>query len=92
MTTVTASKNKLLTHIPACEKPTLAVIADNIAVIKQHIQQNHKENAPALLHVLDELTQFEFGRFLIKNSGALSGYWTHYLIQGFDEEGVMSDL
>lgn len=32
------------------------------------------------LGLLEELTQFEFGRFLLQNGGGLNGYWTAYFI------------
>lgn len=31
------------------------------------------------LQILQELSQFEFGQFLIKNQG-IDGYWTHYML------------
>lgn len=41
-----------------------------------------------LLSIVNELSQFELGRFFIKNQGALSGYWTHYVISGFSESNL----
>lgn len=39
------------------------------------------------LGLLEELTQFEFGRFLLQNGGGLNGYWTAYFIlYGLEQE------
>lgn len=32
------------------------------------------------IDLLQELTEFALGRFLIQNQGGLNGYWTHYLL------------
>lgn len=45
-----------------------------------------------LLAYLNQLQEFELGRFLIKNQGALSGYWTYYIIVGFTESPSLHRL
>src|SRR5438105_15833464 len=44
------------------------------------------------LQILEDLSEFEFGRYLIKNQGALSSYWTWYVISGFRQYEITSPL
>jgi len=50
------------------------------------------EKRDLLLITLEKLSELELGRFLIKNKGALSGYWTWYIILGFNNHSVSSPL
>lgn len=45
-----------------------------------------------LMSLLEQLSEFELGRFLIKNKGAFSGYWTYYMILGFTESKTLHPL
>ncbi|MDR3491732.1 MAG: hypothetical protein P4M12_06775, partial [Gammaproteobacteria bacterium] len=54
--------------------------------------ESEPEKRDAFLKTLEELSEFELGRFLIKNKGALSGYWTWYIILGFNNHQVTSTL
>ncbi len=54
--------------------------------------QSEPQKLQAFLQLLDELSEFEFGRFLIKNKGALSSYWTWYVILGFAQREITSSL
>lgn len=53
--------------------------------------KNDTEKLALLLQILEELSQFELGRFLIKNK-SLSGYWTWYIILGFQNQLITSPL
>lgn len=45
----------------------------------------------ATLKLLDELSQFELGRFLLKNQG-LNGYWTSYIILHGPKQTTLCEL
>ncbi len=68
----------LISHHPEQE--------DSFAVTVERIAQRIKKtgdlphvNAAKQLELLDELTLFPFGRFLLENRG-VNGYWTHYMV------------
>jgi SAM-dependent methyltransferase len=83
-----------LTHT-STDKLTKAQIANEVEAIKTRILKQFEtelEKRKSLLETLDELTEFELGRFAIKNKGALSGYWTWYIILGFNKQQITSPL
>lgn len=83
-----------LTH-SGSEKPSQADINEQTENIKTRLYQqfnSEPEKLATLLKMLSDLREFELGRFLIKNKGALSGYWTWYCILGFDISQVKSPL
>ena len=43
------------------------------------------------LEILRQLTEFEFGRFLLQNQGGFNGYWTHYVLT-FPEKGRKTNM
>lgn len=72
---------------------SMSDIQEQLDAIKKRLQENSpSQKNQVLLKILEQLSEFEFGRFLIKNSGAVSGYWTHYAIQGFKESLISSPL
>lgn len=78
-----------LSKKPAIEQQNLlshTISTENINVAIQEIaskvkQQGDKPYATVQtqLEILEQLSQFEFGRFLILNRG-INGYWTHYML------------
>lgn len=74
-----------LTHASG-DKLTKEDIAAELQALKQRLTD------PADVKYVDELSEFELGRFLIKNKGALSGYWTWYVILGFNSGKIQSQL
>lgn len=77
------------------EKPSMFEINSQLETIKQRLSQefnSEPEKYSSLSKILDELCEFELGRFLIKNKGALSGYWTWYCILGFTDTEIHSPL
>jgi SAM-dependent methyltransferase len=63
--------------------------------ISQRLSQDGSIDGPTkerLLTYLNQLTEFELGRFFIKNQGALSGHWTYYIILGFTEAPSLHPL
>lgn len=62
--------------------------------IKKRLNQefdSDKEKLVYLLKLLDDLADFELGRFMIKHK-SLSGYWTYYVIMGFKNHQITSTL
>jgi len=43
------------------------------------------------LLLLEQLTEFDFGKFLLKNKG-LNGYWTSYIINGYRQSNKLHSL
>ena len=84
--------NKLLSHSTYPE--TLQNIAEKVKsriILQGDFQHVTVEKQLALL---DQLTQFDFGRFLLQNQG-LNGYWTHYALTypwSQKETGSISEL
>lgn len=63
--------------------------------ISQRLSQDGSIDEPTkkqLLAYLKQLTEFELGRFFIKNQGALSGYWTDYIILSFTKSSSLHPL
>lgn len=63
--------------------------------ISQRISQDvsiDETTKEQLLSYLNQLTEFELGRFFIKNQGALSGHWTYYIILGFTKSKTLHPL
>lgn len=68
--------------------PDAASLDEAVAAIRERLSDN-----PHLLELLDGLTQFEFGRFLILNSGGWDGNWTWKAInRPASDEPFASDL
>lgn len=85
---------KSLTHSTP-DKIVQESIIFEIETITDTITQDETLDAltkDRLLVYLHELSKFELGRFLIKNRGALSGYWTNYIISGFTEATSLHPL
>lgn len=87
--------SRLLTHVPAVERPTFDDIAVKLNGIMQGLQQHEGLSALEKARLADDakqLSEFEFGRFLIANQGALSGWWTYYCIIGYRRQPSMHPL
>jgi len=95
MTTMRAGSEALsLTHASQ-NKLTKEQITQEVEKIRVRLLsqfQSEPDKLDSLLKILDDLSEFELGRFLIKNKGALSGYWTWYIILGFNNSKVTSTL
>lgn len=82
-----------LTHLGP-DKLSKADISREFQLIRERLL-NEFRDAPdkraELLNTLDALSEFELGRFLIKNK-SLSGYWTWYVILGFNDHVVTSPV
>jgi len=86
--------NDSLTHTGS-DKLSKDDILDKFNSISDRISKefhSDQEKAAKLLLLLDELIDFELGRFFIKHDGALSGYWTYYIILGFNNTKVTNKL
>ena len=82
-----------LTHTGS-DKLTKEDIAREFGQIKERLTVEFKsesEKLASLLLTLEEFSQFELGRFLIKNK-SLSGYWTWYIILGFRNNAITSPV
>lgn len=85
---------KSLTH-ETSDKIALEDIFSECQIISQRLSQDGSIDEPTkeqLLTYLKQLTEFELGRFFIKNQGALSGHWTYYIILGFTESPSLHPL
>lgn len=85
--------NMSLTHSGA-EKLSIEEIASELYSIKKRLETEFNDNPnklSQLLQTLDALSEFELGRFLIKNK-SLSGYWTWYVIHGFNNHSIFSPI
>lgn len=85
---------KSLTH-ETPDKIALEDIFSECQNISQRLSQDGSIDEPTkerLLMYLNQLTEFELGRFFIKNQGALSGHWTYYIILGFTEAPSLHPL
>lgn len=81
----------LLTHVPAIERPSLETVQEKLVRIQAGLQNHATLTAieKARLSIeAERLSEFELGRFLIANQGALSGWWTYYCILGFRERPI----
>src|SRR5580700_6394450 len=82
-----------LTHLGP-DKLSKADISHEFRLIKERLENEFKDNLAKkteLLQTLDALSEFELGRFLIKNK-SLSGYWTWYVIFGFNNHSIISPV
>ncbi len=82
-----------LTHFGS-DKLSKADIATELDLIKKRLSaefESDQEQLKKLNQTLNELSEFELGRFLIKNK-SLSGYWTWYIILGFNNDSIKSPL
>ncbi|QSH41869.1 class I SAM-dependent methyltransferase [Lentisphaerota bacterium ZTH] len=55
-----------------------------VDMLKRNILDNNDTTFASVdeqLQILEDLTKFEAGRFLIKNNGGFNGFWTHYMLQ-----------
>jgi restriction endonuclease Mrr len=71
----TSVKNNLISHTsnPSELSQQIEAISDRILTEKSN------ELAQKKLALLEQLSAFEFGQFLIQNS-CINGYWTHYML------------
>lgn len=70
-------QSHLISHV--CTEETLATTLDKItARIKQEGDKPYITVAEQL-GLLNQLAEFDFGRFLLQNQG-INGYWTHYML------------
>ncbi|MCP3965709.1 MAG: class I SAM-dependent methyltransferase [Lentisphaerae bacterium] len=68
-------------------------ISESVELLKDNIIKNNNTAFASIeeqLEILEGLTKFEFGRFLIKNRGGFNGYWTHYALT-FPENGRLTN-
>lgn len=83
------------THVLGQEQLQKADVQTEFALIRQRLLYDYgdsPEQADNLLTLLDELAEFPLGRFLIKNRGGLSGYWTYYLIYDYRNHTITHPL
>ena len=88
------SRTSSHTHISP-DKLSKEDISNELNRIKTRLTDQFKNEPDKLAFLLksaDELSEFELGRFCIKNKGALSGYWTWYLILGFNRNSQTTPL
>lgn len=74
---------KSLTH-ETPDKIALEDIFSECQIISERLSQDESIDESAkerLLAYLKQLTEFELGRFFIKNQGALSGHWTYFILR-----------
>lgn len=70
-------QDRLLSHAISSEE-----IGTTLQNISQRIKLQGDEpycSVSQQLEVLDQLAQFDFGRYLLQNQG-INGYWTHYML------------
>ncbi len=69
-------------------------ILEEFHSIKKSVEENpnFNKNRDELLARLEQFSQFELGRFFIKTKGALSGFWTQYVILGYTEHEIKNPL
>ena len=74
---ISGQNNRLISHAiaPDAFEATFARIHDRLK------KQGDKPYATLAyqLELLEQMSQFDFGRFLLQNSG-VNGYWTHYMV------------
>jgi SAM-dependent methyltransferase len=88
-----SSSKVSLTH-NSPDKLSKADIAPDMASMRDRLESEYRnlpEELAQLQDILNQLAEFELGRFLIKNK-SLSGYWTWYIIQGFKNYNISSPL
>ncbi|MCD6046109.1 MAG: SAM-dependent methyltransferase [Gammaproteobacteria bacterium] len=80
-----SAEGKSLTH-QGDYSLSFASIQDDFNQIAQRLNANPDEQKKQqLVEILKRLSEFELGRFIIKNSGGFNGYWTYYVILGFKD-------
>ncbi|MCA0404005.1 MAG: class I SAM-dependent methyltransferase [Proteobacteria bacterium] len=87
--------DKVLTHTPAKEQFSLDEIKDRLDAIEKNIAKDNTLSVDAKKEIIDtafSLAQSEFGRFLIANNGALSGWWTYYCILGYKHYPITNEV
>ncbi len=90
-----AEKGELITHVAAGERPSLSAIADKLMRIQEGLKNQTTLSASERARLSKEaehLSEFELGRFLIANQGALSGWWTYYCILGFKKKKITNPV
>jgi SAM-dependent methyltransferase len=83
-------EEKSLTHRYQKDILSHEEVSEKIKAIKTRLvekYENQTEEYNERLKLLNDLSEFELGRFLIYN-GSLSGYWTHYVISGYKEKSL----
>ena len=68
------------------------VIAECNKISQRLLTAFSSDETERLISLVWQLSEFELGRFLIKNQGALSGCWTYYIILGFTESKDLHPL
>src|SRR5436190_10605686 len=89
----TRTASASLTHLGS-DKLSKADISHEFQSIKERLENEFKDSPDkkaVLLKTFDALSEFELGRFLIKNK-SLSGYWTWYVILGFNNHSITSPV
>lgn len=68
------SKHRSLTHVSSDFLSPEDIFSEYTAISKRLTESSEEEQTKTyLLSLLKQLSEFELGRFLIKNKGALSG-------------------
>jgi len=82
-----SEKSALITHK---DKPSSSV---NLSEIKKRLKNADTLVLPLKqeLEMLQEMSEFEFGKFLLSNKG-LNGYWTSYLILNRPQKNNLTPL
>ena len=75
--TPTIENTRLLSHSPS--SVTIESIVKNIADKIQSQGDKAHVTVKYQLELLNQLSQFELGRFILQNRG-VNGYWTHYIL------------
>lgn len=82
-----STTEKSLTHTTYKDILSKDEIIERVAEIEKKITEKFKDSEIELKELnkyLSDLCDFDLGRFLIYNKGALSGYWTYYVIMGYN--------
>jgi hypothetical protein len=84
----------MLTHTPAKERFTVDEVQEKLHVIRNRLDSSPsytQEEKQQLMNEVEQLSQFDLGRFLIQN-GALSGWWTYYVILGHKHKSITNPV
>jgi SAM-dependent methyltransferase len=87
-------EERSVTHLRQKDILTKEEISDEIEEIRSRLIQKYGKDTAEyneLNEILEDLSNFELGRFLICNK-SLSGYWTHYLIMGYKEKNLSNRI
>lgn len=71
-------QHRLISHAVAPES-ILTIIQNISEKIRKQVIDSPFTTAQRL-ELLEQLCQFDFGRFLLQNQGGVNGYWTHYML------------